>query len=347
MRRHLVLRPSGGPVSLRVEVGTLAVLAGMTLVVMLALGIGILLGDYPVAPGEVLVALLGQGSEGASFIVLGLRLPRLLAAVLVGAALGLAGALFQSIARNPLAAPDIIGITSGASVAAVALIVLNGPSELIGLAALAGALAAALVVVGLSWRRGLSRMRLVLIGVGVNAACLAGVDYLLLRGRIEEVQLATVWLVGSLHESGWSDVWLLGGGLAVLGGLLLVLARDLEAIRLGDSLATALGAHLERNRMLLLCIGVALAAGAVTVAGPIGFVAFVAPHIARRLSRAAGSGVLATSAVIGATLVVTADLVARRAFAPMELPAGILTAVVGAPYFLWLLMRPGRVSLGA
>jgi iron complex transport system permease protein len=347
MRRHLVLRLAGGSVSVRTELGTLIVLLGSTGIVLGALALGILLGDYPLTPAEVASALVGNGSDAADFIVLTLRLPRLLTAVLVGAALGVSGALFQSIARNPLAAPDIIGVMAGASVAAVSLIVFGGPAELLGLAALLGGLAAAGLLVALAWDGGMSRLRLVLVGIGLNAAALAMVDYLLTRGRIEEVQQATIWLLGSLHGSSWSDVWLLAPALLALGLAAAVLARHLEAIRLGDEVAIALGASADRHRLLLIGIAVGFAAAAVTVAGPVAFVAFIAPHLARRLSRAAGSGVLATSAVIGGALVVAADLVARRVVAPTELPVGIFTVLIGAPYFIWLLYRRGRVGTAA
>ena len=327
------------PVSFRVESGTLVVLAGGIVAVAVVFAIGIVLGDYPLAPADVLAALVGAGTDAADFIVLELRLPRLLTGALVGAALGLSGALLQATARNPLAAPDLIGITAGASLAVVALIVLGGTVATLVPAALVGGALAAAIVLGLSWRGSLSRSRLVLIGIGVNAVCLAGVDWLLLRGQVLEVQQATVWLVGSLARSSWEDVRLLGITLALAVPATVLLARSLEALRLGDGVAASLGARVARDRLLLVAISVTAAAVAVSVAGPIAFVAFVAPHLARGLSRAAGSGILATSSVVGALIVVAADLIGRRLVAPAELPVGVFTVLVGAPYLLWMLRR--------
>jgi iron complex transport system permease protein len=344
MRRHLVLRTTRPAASLRLETGTALVLAGTLLAAVTALAIGVAIGDYPLEPSEVVAALIGQGSDAANFIVLELRLPRLFSGLLVGASLGISGAIFQSIARNPLAAPDIIGVMAGASVAVVVALVVVGSATLVLPAALFGGLAAAGLVIGLSWRRGLSGMRLVLVGIGVNAGCLAVVDYLLTRGDVIEVQQVTVWLVGSLSGSGWADVRLLGLTMVVLIPSLAVLARRLEPLRLGDDLATSLGSRIGRDRLLLVVIGVGLAAFAVAVVGPVGFVAFVSPHLARGLSRATGSGALATSALIGAIIVVAADLVARRVAAPIELPVGLFTAIVGAPYLLWLVARGARLG---
>ncbi len=332
---------------MRVERGTLLLLLGGALVLAAGLLVGIALGDYPLEPAEVLAALVGRGSDAADFIVLGLRLPRLLTAFAVGALLGVSGTILQGVARNPLAAPDIIGVTAGASVGAVLALIIIGSSTLVAPAALVGGGLAAAGVIALSWRGGLTGMRIVLIGIGVNAAALAGVDYLMTRGGALQVSEATNWLVGSLNGASWDDVRLLGLALVVLVPVLLVLGRRLEALRLGDGLAASLGAHVVRDRLWLTAAAVVVAGLAVSVAGPIAFVAFVSPHLARGISRATGGGLLASSAIVGAVIVMGADLVARRAFAPVELPVGLFTVLVGAPYLLWLLRRSSWVGQSA
>jgi len=344
---HLVLRRDQRPaISFRIGMGSLVVLAAALAGTLALLAVGVGSGDYPLSPIDVVAAIVGQGDERHQFVVWTLRLPRLLSAVLVGAAFAVSGAIFQSLTRNPLVAPDIIGINGGASVAAVAVIVLGGPSALIAPAAFVGGLVAAIAVYLLAWRGGVGRMRIVLIGIGVAALTTAGVDYLLTRGEIVEVQRATIWLVGSLYGSGWSDVGLMAGTLAVLLPATFLLARGLNMLQLGDDAAAGLGVQTERTRLALLLVGVGLAAVSVTVAGPIGFVAFIAPHLARRLARASGSGIIPAAAAIGALLLILADIVARRIIDPAEIPVGILTVLLGAPYFLWLLARTSRSGGG-
>ncbi|HET6547884.1 MAG TPA: iron ABC transporter permease [Solirubrobacter sp.] len=305
------------------------VLAAAVLVVLVA---SVSLGEYAVAPLDVLRALGGAGDGATSFVVLDLRLPRAVTGALAGAALGAAGAVFQGVTRNPLVAPDIVGVAGGASLAAVALIVFGG-GEGVPLAALAGALAAGAGLYGLAWRHGVHGQRLVLVGIGVAAFAQAGVAYVLVRGRIFEVSEAFVWLVGSLNGRGWEQAWPLAAGLAVALPLLLLLGRAGRVLALGDELARALGVGVERTRLALLGLAVVLTALAVSAVGAVGFVAFVAPHLARR----AVDGSLVAAAACGALLVLLADLAGRLAFPPHEIPVGIVTSVLAAPYFLWLL----------
>lgn len=347
MRQHVVLRRSRPPISFRLGVGSLFVLVAALAGTLALFAVGVGSGDFPLSPLDVLATLVGGGDDTSRFVVWTLRLPRLLAAVLVGASLAVSGAIFQALARNPLVAPDIIGINGGAALAAVAVIILGGPDGLVAPAALAGGLAAAVGLYLLAWRGGVAPYRLVLIGIGIAAVTTAGIGYLLTRGEIWDVQRATVWLVGSLYAADWEDVLLLGASLAVLLPATFVLSGGLATLELGDDAAAGLGLSIERTRLGLVAIAVALAAVSVTVAGPIAFVAFVAPHLARRLARAAGSGIIPAAAAIGALLLIGADIVARRVLDPSELPVGILTVVLGAPYFLWLLVRSQRVGAGA
>jgi iron complex transport system permease protein len=334
--------------SLRVDLRVLVILATLGAATLIALTLNIARGEFEIPPLDVLATLVGAGEHATNFIVLDLRLPRALTAVLAGAALGIAGAIFQDIARNPLVSPDIIGISAGASLAAIALIVLGDVSGTISvpLAALAGSLVTGAVLYGLAWRGGVQGYRLVLVGIGVATLLQAGVSYVLTRGQIFEVALAFVWLVGSLNGRGWEHVWPLAGTLAVLLPLALMLGRQLEVLQLGDDVARALGVGVERARLALLAVAVALTGVAVSAAGPIAFVAFIAPHIARRISATVSpSGVLPVAAAIGALLMLTADLAGRLLFAPTEVPVGIVTAIIAAPYFLFLLRRANRLGV--
>lgn len=323
-------------------------LAGLGLVV-LAAAVNIGRGDFPLSVGEVLTVLLGGGERGQRFIVLDLRLPRALTGMLVGAALGVAGAITQTVARNPLASPDVLGVTAGASAAAVLLIVLGGSSATVGalgdtlglpLAALLGGLLTALLLVALAWRRGIEGHRLVLIGVGIAAVGSAVTSWLLTRAEITDAARAVVWLTGSLNARGWEHVVPVGAALVVLVPVALLRGFGLGALALGDDTARGLGVRVDRERAVLIVVAVALAAVATASAGPIAFVALVVPQICQRLVGAARPPLLG-SAVYGALLVLAADLVARTVL-PVELPVGIVTAVLGAPYLLFLLTRGVR-----
>jgi iron complex transport system permease protein len=297
----------------------------------------------------VLAVLLGGGDSSQQFIVLELRLPRTLTGVLVGAALGLSGAITQAVARNPLASPDILGVTAGASTAAVAVIVLAGGSGTVGatlagvalpIAALVGGLGTAALVYALAWRRGIEGYRLVLVGVGIGEVAEAVTAWLLITAQIYAAAQATVWLTGSLNGRGWEHVVPVGLALAVLVPVALLLAFGMGALQFGDDTARGLGVRVDRARSVLIIVAVGLAAVATSSAGPILFVALVVPQICQRLVGAARPPLLA-SAVYGALLTVTADLIARTVIGA-ELPVGIVTAILGAPYLLYLLVRRNR-----
>jgi iron complex transport system permease protein len=303
-------------------------------------------GDFPIAITDLLATLVGRGSDDSDFIVRTLRLPRGLVGVLVGAAFGLAGAIFQRLAHNPLASPDVIGVNAGAAVAAVFVIVVaHGTGNEVTLAALGGATLTSLAIYLLAYKRGVAGYRLVLVGIAVTAMLTAVTQFLLTRAEIWDAHQASVWLTGSLAGRGWDDVRPIAVALAVLLPVALGLARQLRVLELGDDAATGLGTRVELSRGRLLLIGVALAAIGTACAGPIVFVALVAPQIARRLVGARSLGLL-PAAACGALLLTAADLVARRAFAPRELPVGILTAILGAPYLLYLLARANRIGSG-
>jgi iron complex transport system permease protein len=307
--------------------------------------LAISVGDFHIPLSDVIPAVFGNGSESSDFIIHRLRLPRALTAVLVGASFGFSGAIFQSLARNPLASPDIIGITAGASTAAVFMIVVIGASGfIVSIGALVGAVVTALVIYGLAFKRGVSSYRLVLVGIGVGAVLTSVTSYLLTRAEIFDVQRATVWLTGSLNGRGWGHVRPVAIAMAVLFPAVLALARPLRALQLGDDTAKGLGITVERNKAALILVAVALAAVATAAAGPVAFVAFVAAPIARRLVDAPVT--LIPAAMIGALLLLVSDLAARRVFAPTELPVGIVTGIVGAPYLVWLLARANKFGRG-
>ncbi len=280
------LRPAWPPVAMRLDLRAVAVSAGLGLVALAALVVTLGLGEYAIAPQDVALTLLGQGSPRQEFIVTGLRLPRALVAFAVGAALAVAGAIFQGLVRNPLASPEILGVTAGANVAAVIVIVAlpATPIALLGVAAFGGALAATALVYALAWRKGAPPERLVLVGIGVTAVGYAIVTGAI--GAVDEMVYASQLVIattGSVYGTGWPELWTIGIALAVLLPLAMAGARHLDALRLGDGVARGLGARVERERLMLLLVGTGLAAAAVAVAGPVSFVGLLAPHIARRL----------------------------------------------------------------
>jgi iron complex transport system permease protein len=332
-----------GPASTIVEPRLLGVCAALVGAAV-ALGLAALtLGDFPIPLAEVLPAVVGRGSEDADFIVRTLRLPRTLTGLLVGAAFGLSGAIFQRITGNVLASPDIIGITAGASAGAVLLIVLGATTAAVTLGALVGGLGTAAAIYLLAWRRGVTGYRLVLVGIGATAVLLSATDYLLTRGDIDDATRATVWLTGSLNARGWDHVVPVTLALLLLVPLALSQARGLRALQLGDDAARGLGVRVDRTRLGLVLAAVLLAGAATAAAGPIAFVALSAPPIARRLTRTGGVG-LVPAMLVGSCTVVAADLVAQHLLD--GLPVGIATALIGAPYLLVLLARADRIGAG-
>ncbi|MFI7382254.1 FecCD family ABC transporter permease [Streptomyces sp. NPDC049813] len=303
-------------------------------------------GDYTVPLPDVLATLLGGGDSGTRFVVLELRLPRALLAVLVGGCFGLSGAVFQTLLRNPLASPDVIGVSSGAGAAVVLAGGLFGLSGTpLSFVALAGALAAGAAVYLLAWRKGVSGYRLVLVGLGIGTGLSSVISYQMTRSDVTEAQTAFLWLAGSLNGRSWPQFWPLLTGAAVLVPLTALAARALSALQLGDDAAGGLGARVERDRLALLACATALAGVATAAAGPVGFVAFVSPPIARRLLPGQGAALL-PSALTGAVLVIVADLAAQHLVPGTQLPVGIVTSVIGAPYLLWLLARANRAGQG-
>lgn len=316
--------------------GLLTMLALVVVIIAIALW-SLAAGDFTLSLDRVLATLVGQGEKGENFVILGLRLPRALTGIFAGMAFGVAGALLQSLARNPLASPDIIGFDSGAALGAVATVVLFGAGgALVAVGAIGGGIGAAALVLAASWRNGIAPLRLVLVGIGIGACLYAGVQFLLTRSDIFEASAAQAWLTGSLNARVWTHVWFAGLGVAIFVPAGLALHAALERLELGDDLAAALGTKVETVRILAGLVAVLLASTAVAAAGPLPFVALAAAPLARRIAQASGP-TLFTAGLVGAVIVTGADLMGRLVFAPIQLPAGIFTAVLGAPYLLWLL----------
>ncbi|SFE42803.1 FecCD family ABC transporter permease [Blastococcus tunisiensis] len=319
---------------------------GAVTVLAVALPIGIfaalMVGSSNLTMTDALAALVGHADGSDAFVVRGLRLPRVVTAVAVGAALGASGVLLQGLLRNPLGSPDVMGVTAGASLAAVIAIGAAVPPLLLPLAAATGAGLATALLHLLTTRAGAGGTRIVLAGVGIHAAAYAAVTLVVARLPMGRLGAAEVWLAGSLHARNWTHATAVLVGLAVGLPAAFLLVRRLSVLELGDELAVGAGVALRRTRIQLLAVAAVLAGVAVAVAGPIGFVALGAPHIARRIVGPTSGVTLAAAAIIGALLVVAADVIGQRVFAPIALPAGMVTAVIGAPYLLWLLHRWGR-----
>jgi iron complex transport system permease protein len=319
----------------------------IVLITLAVLVIAVSTGEYHIAPGDVVQTILGTNSSAPDYanfklVVWTFRLPRIVLAFLVGMALATSGTLLQGLTRNALADPGILGVSSGAAFMAVLIIVqLKTVSiSVLPWSALAGGLVTAAVIYVLAWKGGtVTPIRLILIGIAVEAVLSAMTTVMLVFGDINDVQQAYVWMTGSVYGRNWEHVQSLGLWLIVLLPIAFFSARTLNTMGLGEDAAKGLGLRVELQRGLLLVVSVALAAAAVAVSGTIGFVGLVAPHVARRLVGPSHEGLLPIAALFGGALLAAADLIGRVVIAPSELPVGIVTAMIGAPYFLYLLYR--------
>lgn len=343
MSHDVVLRNATGQLSLKFDRRTLRVVLALWLVLLASVLGALCLGSELSSPLDVLEAIVfPERSRIIGFIVNELRMPRVLLAVLVGAALSVAGLILQGIVRNPLASPDIIGVTGGASVAAVLFLSLEGGGlgiQWLPLVAMAGAAIVSLGIFALAWQRGVTPVRLVLIGIGIAAAMGAVTTLLVVLSPDTTAMRAYVWLTGSIYAAQWRDVQGMLPWVAVFIPLALIYARRMDVMSLGDGLATGLGLNVGCSRFVLLLISVALAGSAVAFAGGLSFVGLIGPHIARKLVNRGFAGLVLVSSIIGALIVLFADVLARVAFHPHDLPAGIFVSGIGAPFFVWLLYR--------
>ena len=305
-----------------------------------------MVGSFYVPAWDVIMSAFHLRDEpSVDFIVRDLRLPTATAALAVGFALGVSGMLFQKLLGNPLASPDFVGISSGASMFAVtSIIVFGASSTMISASALAGALISALVIYLLAWRDGISGYRFILIGIGLSEFMLSIIGYIVARAELYEARQAMTWLVGTVGQAGSTELRTLLVALVVLVPVALLLQRPLRVLELGDDTANALGARVELSRLALIAVSIVLIGFATAVAGPIMFVALIAGPIAHRIVGHSGGGIIAAG-LVGSIIVLGADLVAHHVV-PVDLPTGVITGIIGAPYLIWLLATVNREGRG-
>ncbi|MFI5843332.1 FecCD family ABC transporter permease [Catenuloplanes sp. NPDC051500] len=333
------------PVSGVLPPRTVAVCLALSAATFAVLCVSLSIGDYPVSLPDVLRALAGSDDPGPAFVIRELRLPRALTGLLVGAAFAVSGAVFQTITRNPLASPDMIGINAGATTAVVGGIVLGAGGLSSSALGVLGALTTAALIYLLAWRGGASGYRIVLVGIGISWMCTSATDYLLTHARLHEAQAALGWLVGSINGRGWETVLPLAGAVGLLLPVTLLLTRWSRTLSLGDDVARGLGTPVQRARVCLLLAGVGLVAFATAAAGPVLFVALAAPQVAQRLAGQPAPPPL-VSALTGAFMVLVSDLLARYLLPDADLPVGVVTGALGAAFLLWLLARANRAGSG-
>ncbi len=336
---------SGAPgLSVLLDVRTLLVSVPLVLAGLAAGLFALATGDYALSVPQVMQAFAGDADALTRTIVLDWRLPRVLSALLFGAALGMSGGIFQSLTRNPLGSPDIIGFNTGAYTGALVVILTVGGSYLqIAAGALIGGILTALAVYLLAFRKGSQGFRLIIVGIGVSAMLASLNHWLILRAELEVSMAAAVWGAGSLNGISWEQARPAAAVVVAVAVAALAVSCRMRMLEMGDDAARALGVRAEPTRVLLMVLGVALTAAVTAVAGPIAFVALAAPQLARRVTRSAGIALL-PSALMGAVLLSASDLAAQRLFAPIQLPVGVVTVCIGGIYLVWLLAREARKS---
>ncbi|MED3549626.1 iron ABC transporter permease [Cytobacillus praedii] len=325
----------------------------LMIVTSILIGIVVLLsinaGYIKIPINEVFAALMGQGTPKNELTIVDFRLPRIIMALLVGMGIAVSGAILQGVSQNPLADPGILGINSGAGFAVVLyMFFFQGTAFFTGmlsifimpLTALAGAFIAALLIYLLSWKNGtVTPVRLLLVGIGINAAFGAGLIIFQMKMDSIDFMKAIIWISGTIWGTNWTYVWALLPWLLILIPVAVYKARFLDVLRLGDPIAIGVGVRIERERIILLLVAVALAGASVSVGGGITFLGLIAPHIARRLIGARHAKIIPLTAAIGGLLLLSADTLGRVVMAPMELPVGLVVSILGAPYFIYLLVK--------
>ncbi|MGW2816058.1 FecCD family ABC transporter permease [Streptomyces sp. NPDC001415] len=320
-----------------------ALVGAVAFALLLALAtVALTAGEVTMAPSAALRGLIGLGDPGDVFVVQQFRAPRLAAAIIAGGGLAVAGSLLQRLFRNPLASPDVMGITGGASFGAVSLLAVGASQTLLPLGALCGGLLAALLLGVFAWRSGLAVTRLVLVGLAVQAGLAAAVNFMVVRFPAELAGSARQWTTGSLYGRTWTEVWGAAGAMLLALAAAFVLHRRLAVLDLGDDSAGALGLNTSAARLQLLVTVIALASLAAALSGPVGFVALAVPHVVRFLTGPPTPATLAVTGLTGAVLLLTSDLVVQHLLAVKGLPVGVVTATLGAPWLLVLMIRQGK-----
>ncbi|MBP3966470.1 FecCD family ABC transporter permease [Paenibacillus lignilyticus] len=343
MSKSLTMR--NNRLSFLIERRTLSVILLLIAANLVGVIVCVGLGSTFVSPIAVIRSLLGIGDPADSMIIFSLRMPRVVIAIMVGSMLAVSGALLQGVVRNPLTSPDVIGISGGASLGTVFFIIYFSHVSIrfMPLSSIAGAFAAAFLIYLFAYRRGITPLRLVLIGIGMATALTAATYMLILTASFTPTAVAVkafTFMTGSIYGVSWKrDVMTLLPWMVVLMPIALIYARHLNVQELGDEVATGVGSSVNAKRTILLMISVALAGTAVAIGGAINFIGLMAPHIARKLVGPSYGGVIPVSALIGSLVLLLSDLVARVAFIPLDIPAGVFTAAIGAPFFIFLLYR--------
>ncbi len=340
-RAILAIRLAGERLSFLLGVRMLAVLLVLLTLIAALTALSLLDGKYPIALADVLGALAGRGEPMVRMIVVEWRLPRVVLAIFLGAALGTSGAIFQSLTRNPLGSPDIIGFSAGSYTGALLVILLfSGGTYETALGALAGGILTAITVYLLAYKQGVEHFRLIVVGIGVAAMLSAFNAWMISEAELQVAMSAAIWGAGSLNGLGIEQLVPVALMLAIVMPLTLMLSRQMHQLELGEDLARASGVEVNMIRGLLMLSGVMLTALVTATAGPISFIALCAPQIAQRMTHSP-SVALIPSAVTGALLLLTADWAAQHAFG-LQLPVGVMTVSIGGIYFLWLLIQEGR-----
>ncbi|WP_313892085.1 iron ABC transporter permease [Psychrobacillus sp.] len=347
MNQYKNFRMMKGKVSFLLDKRATVVLMVLMLVAGAVFVLSTGMGDMKLSPLKVLQVLFGGGTDMERLVVQSFRLPRIIVALMVGMALAVAGGILQGMIRNPLASPDVLGITGGASVAVVSFLAYFSDSnhsltvsiKWMPLAAFSGAVIVGLLVYFLAWKSGVSPIRIILIGIGISALTQALTTMLMIMGPIYKASQANIWITGTVYGSSWSNVAILVPWTVTFILIAFFMVKSINILELGDEVATGVGGKIQRQRFFLLLISTALVGGSVAFAGGIGFVGLMAPHMARRLVGSSFGALLPVSAFIGAILVMLADLIGRTLFSPLEIPAGVFTAGIGAPYFIYLLFK--------
>ncbi|OAB32472.1 iron ABC transporter permease [Paenibacillus macquariensis subsp. defensor] len=343
MSKYTPLRWNKTKLSFLIEKRTLWIIAALLVLCATLVVISTGIGSKYVSPLEVIQSIAGKGSSMNEVIIMKLRLPRILIAVLVGASLAVAGAVLQGIIRNPLASPDVTGITEGASLGTVLFVFFLSEKVSIQwapLAAIGGAFVVTALLYLLSWKNGASPLRMILIGTGLSAA-FKSISYMfIISGSFILANKSMIFMTGSIYGSSWEkDVSTLLPWVLILLPLTWIQSRHVNVQALGDDVAASAGANVQLHRLILLLLSVALAGAAVAIGGAITFIGLMAPHIARKLVGSSFGGLLPVSALLGALILLISDLIARTLFAPLDIPAGVFTAAIGVPFFLYLLYR--------
>ncbi|HYK72841.1 MAG TPA: iron ABC transporter permease [Pseudoneobacillus sp.] len=347
MSQYKGLRIFKGKVSFLIDKKALLTSTILLLVAFSVFVVSTGIGDMKISPLNVLKVFIGGGEDMERLVVQSFRLPRIIVALMVGISLAVAGGILQGMVRNPLASPDILGITGGAAVAVVGFLAvfsdennaLTVSIKWLPVSAFLGAAIVAFLVYFLAWKNGVSPIRLVLIGIGISALMQALTTLMMIMGPIYRASQANIWLTGTVYGSNWSNVSIIVPWTVILFVIVMILSRNVNVQELGDEVATGVGSQVQKQRFWLLMLATGLIGGSVAFAGGIGFVGLMAPHMARRLVGSAFGALLPVSALIGGILVMVADLIGRTMFSPLEIPAGVFTATIGAPYFIYLLYK--------